>query len=403
MGGQQMYFANHPDVIRDVLVTHNNNFVKGRALQRAKRLLGHGLLTSEGDLHRRQRLLVQTAFHRQRLASYGAVMVDHARRTSNRWRDGETFDMSHEMTRLTLGIVAKTLFDADVDSEAGEIGEAMTAIMKMFNLLMFPFAELLEKLPLPQVRRFDRMRARLDTTIYRIIDERRRSGEDRGDLLSMLLLAQDDENGIGRMTDLQVRDEALTLFLAGHETTANLLSWAWYLLAQHPEAESKLHAELDGILAGRQATTEDVPGLAYTEMVIAESMRLYPPAWAIGRRALSDQALGPYLVPENSIVLLSPYITHRDERFFPDPERFEPERWTAEAKQSRPPFSFFPFGGGPRKCIGEGFAWTEGILVLATLAAKWRARLAPGAKVEAQALITLRPKKGIQMTIERRI
>jgi cytochrome P450 len=402
MGGQHMFLANHPDYIREVLVTNNSNFVKGRALQRAKRLLGQGLLTSEGDLHRRQRLLVQPAFHRQRIASYGQVMVDHADRASSRWNDGDTFDMGHEMTRLTLAIVAKTLFDAEVDSEADEIGEAMTCIMQMFNLLMYPFAELIEKLPLPQVRRYERMRARLDATIYRIIDERRRSGEDRGDLLSILLLAQDEESGQGGMSNTQVRDEALTLFLAGHETTANTLTWTWYLLSQHPEVERKLHQELDEILQGRLPAFEDVPRLAYTEMVVAESIRLYPPAWAIGRRSLVDQKIGNYAVPANAIVLLSPFVTHRDARFFPDPSRFDPERWTPEAKDARSQYSYFPFGGGTRRCVGEGFAWAEAILVLATLASRWRAKLVAGQRIEPKALITLRPKHGIRMTIERR-
>ena len=397
-----MFFVNHPDYIRDVLVTYNSNFVKGRALQRAKRLLGQGLLTSEGDLHRRQRLLVQPAFHRQRIASYGSVMVEHADRTSSRWRDGDTFDMSQEMTRLTLGIVAKTLFDADVESEADEIGEAMTCIMQMFNLLMFPFAEMLEKLPLPQIRRYHRMHARLDSIIYRIIDERRRSGEDRGDLLSMLLLAQDEEGGSGGMSDTQVRDEALTLFLAGHETTANALSWSWYLLSQHPEVERKMVAELNEKLHARLPTIEDVPHLPYTEMVVAESIRLYPPAWAIGRRALVEQTIGSYVVPANSIVLLSPFVTHRDARFFPEPARFDPDRWTPEAKQSRPQYCYFPFGGGPRRCVGESFAWAEAILVLATLASRWKAHLVPGNKVAPKALITLRPKHGMPVTIERR-
>jgi cytochrome P450 len=401
MGGQHMFLVNHPDYVREVLVTNNSNFVKGRALQRAKRLLGQGLLTSEGELHRLQRLLVQPAFHRQRIASYGKVMVEHADRASARWKDGDTFDMNHEMTRLTLGIVAKTLFDADVDSEADEIGEAMTCIMEMFNLLMYPFAELIEKLPLPQVRRYERMRARLDSLIYRIIDERRRSGEDRGDLLSILLLAQDEE-GRGGMSDTQVRDEALTLFLAGHETTANTLTWTWYLLSQHPDVEKKLHKELDEILQGRVPTFEDVPRLVYTEMVVAESIRLYPPAWAIGRRSLVDQRIGPYAVPADAIVLLSPFVTQRDARFFPDPSRFDPERWTPEAKDSRSPYSYFPFGGGPRRCIGEGFAWAEAILVLATLVSRWRAQLVAGQKIEPKALITLRPKHDVRMTIERR-
>ncbi|HET9130608.1 MAG TPA: cytochrome P450 [Terriglobia bacterium] len=401
MGGQHMFLANNPEYIREVLVTRNSNFAKGRALQRAKRLLGQGLLTSEGELHRRQRLLVQPAFHRQRIASYGQVMVEHADRASSRWKDGETFDIGHEMTRLTLGIVAKTLFDAEVDSEADEIGEAMTCIMHMFNLLMYPFAELIEKLPLPQVRRYERMRARLDTTIYRIIDERRRSGEDRGDLLSILLLAQDEEGDRGGMSDTQVRDEALTLFLAGHETTANTLTWTWYLLSQYPEVEKKLHEELDEKLRGRLPTFEDIPQLVYTEKVVAESIRLFPPAWAIGRRSLVDQVIGNYFVPADAIVLLSPYVTHRDARFFPNPSRFDPERWTPEAKESRSQYSYFPFGGGPRRCIGEGFAWAEAILVLATLASRWQARLVAGQRIEPKALITLRPKHEIRMTVER--
>jgi cytochrome P450 len=278
----------------------------------------------------------------------------------------------------------------------------MTCILQMFNLLMFPFAEILEKLPLPQIRRYHRMRARLDSIIYRIIDERRRSGEDRGDLLSMLLLAQDEENSSGGMSDTQVRDEALTLFLAGHETTANALSWSWYLLAQDPGVERKLYAELNEKLHGRLPTMEDVPHLPYTEMVVAESIRLYPPAWAIGRRALVEQRIGSYVVPANSIVLLSPFVTHRDARFFPEPARFDPERWTQEAKQSRPQYSYFPFGGGPRRCVGESFAWAEVILVLATLASRWRVHLVPGNKVEPKALITLRPKHGMRVTIERR-
>ena len=401
MGGQQMFLVNHPDHIRDVLVTHNSNFVKGRALQRAKRLLGQGLLTSEGELHRRQRTLVQPAFRRQRIASYASVMVEHADRASNRWRDGDTFDICQEMTRLTLGIVAKTLFDTDVQSEADEVGEAMTCIMRMFNLLMFPFAEMLEKLPLPQIRRYHQMHARLNSIIYRIIEERRRSGEDRGDLLSMLLLAQDEEHGSGGMSDTQVRDEALTLFLAGHETTANALSWSWYLLSQHPEVERRLHAELKQTLQGRLPTMEDVPHLTYTEMVVAESIRLYPPAWAIGRRALVEHKIASYAVPANAIVLLSPFVTQRDARFFPEPARFDPERWTPEARQSRPQYSYFPFGGGARRCIGESFAWTETILVLATLASRWRAHLVPGNKIEPKALITLRPKYGMRVRAER--
>lgn len=401
-GPQDVFFLNHPDYIKDVLVTHHQSFMKGRALQRAKRLLGEGLLTSEGDFHRRQRRLAQPAFHRGRIASYGSVMTTYAARTSSRWHDGATLDISQEMMRLTLAIVGKTLFDTDVESEADEIGAALTAVMELFDFLLLPFSELLEKFPLPHVRRFQKARARLDETIYRIIDERRRSNEDRGDLLSMLLSARDEEGDGGQMDDEQVRDEVMTLFLAGHETTANLMTWTWYLLSEHADVEAKLHEELCAVLEGREPTVEDVPRLRYTEMVVAESMRLYPPAWAIGRLALKDYELGGYTIPAKALVLLSPYVTHRDERYFPDPTRFDPERWTPEAKESRPQFAYFPFGGGTRRCIGEGFAWMEGILLLASLARNWRMRLVPGHRVETMPVITLRPKHGMRMRMEKK-
>lgn len=400
-GPQDVFFLNHPDYIKDVLVTHHQNFIKGRALQRSKRLLGEGLLTSEGDFHRRQRRLAQPAFHRGRIASYADVMTAYAERAATRWRDNETPDISQEMMRLTLSIVGKTLFDADVESEAQEIGEALTTVMNLFNMLLLPFSEFLEKLPLPQKRRFQKAKERLDATIYRLIDERRQSGADHGDLLSMLLLAQDEEEG-GGMTDEQVRDEALTIFLAGHETTANALTWTWYLLSEHPEVEAKLHEELDRVLESRLPVFDDVAKLKYTEMILAESMRLYPPAWALGRLAIKDYEVGGYVVPTGALILVSQYAMHRDERYFPEPNRFDPERWTAAAREARPQFSYFPFGGGPRRCIGEGFAWMEGILLIATLAQQWRMRLVPNHPVELLPVITLRPKFGMRMTVSRR-
>ncbi len=404
IGPQRVYMLNHPELVKDALVTHHDYFVKGRALQRAKRLLGEGLLTSEGAHYRRQRRMAQPAFHRQRIASYGAAMVELAARASDRWRDGQTVDVAHEMMRLTLAIVGKTLFDADVESDAGEVGEAMTNLMEMFGLLLLPYSELLEKLPLPVTRRFSRARSRLDNIIYRIIDERRASGADRGDLLSMLLLAQDEEGDGAGMSNEQVRDEVMTLFLAGHETTANALAWTWYLLAQNPEAESRLHAELDAVLeGGRLPRMEDLAALRYTEMVVSESMRMYPPAWVVGRLATRDYDVAGYRAPAGSLILMSLYVLHHDERYFPDPYRFDPERWTPEAKESRPPFCYFPFGGGPRRCIGESFAWTEAILLVATLARRWRLRLVPGHTVKTDPRITLRPGKGgIKMTLEKR-
>lgn len=402
LGPQPAFFFNHPDYIKEILVTNHQNFMKGLALQRAKRLLGEGLLTSEGEFHRRQRRLAQPAFHRQRIASYAEIMTDYASQISNGWHDGATLDISEEMMRLTLGIVGKTLFDADVVSDAQEVGEAMTVVMDLFNTITVPFFDLLQKLPLPQFRRFDNAKVRLDAIIYRLIEERRRSGQDRGDLISMLLLAQDTEGDGGQMTDEQLRDELMTIFLAGHETTANALTWTWYLLSQNPEVETKLHAEIDEVLSGRLPSFEDVARLKYTEMVLAESMRLYPPAWALGRMALNDFEIGGYVVPKKSLVLMSQYVMHHDPRYFTEPSRFDPERWSPEARESRPQFSYFPFGGGPRRCIGEGFAWMEGILLIAALARQWQMRLEPNHPVELKPVITLRPKHGMRMVVTRR-
>ena len=402
LGPQQAFFFNHPDYIKDILVTNQQNFMKGLALQRSKRLLGEGLLTSEGDFHRRQRRLAQPAFHRLRIASYAEVMTTHASQTGRSWNDNETLDISKEMMRLTLGIVGKTLFDADVKSDAQDVGEAMTVAMDLFKTLTLPFYELLQNLPLPQFRRFEQAKVRLDAIIFRLIEERRRSGQDHGDLLSMLLLAQDTEGDGGQMTDAQLRDELMTIFLAGYETTSNALTWTWYLLSQNAEVESKLHQEIDEVLQGRLPAFEDVALMKYTEMVLAESMRLYPPAWALGRMALNDFEIGGYVVPRKSLVLMSQYVMHRDPRYFAEPLQFDPERWSPELRETRPQFSYFPFGGGPRRCIGEGFAWMEGILLLATLAQHWQMRLAPNHPVELKPVMTLRPKHGMRVIVTRR-
>jgi cytochrome P450 len=400
VGRQRIYYAGHPDAVRDILVTNQSKFKKSRMLERARVLLGDGLLTSEGELHKRQRRLMQPAFHRDRLAVYGAAMASRADAAQARWEPSKTFDVSQEMMRLTLDIVGRTLFSSEVDSEAEEIGTALNQVFGLFEVILMPFSEWLEKLPLPSVRRFHRARARLDQTIYRLIAERRANPRDTGDLLSMLLLAQDEDDH-GGMTDVQVRDEALTLFLAGHETTANALTWAWYLLSQNPEAEAALHAEFDHVLNGRIPTVDDLPQLRYTAGVFSEVLRLYPPAWGIGRRALEDYPLGDFVIPAQSVVLTSPYVVHRDPRWFPEPLAFRPERWLVE-DSSRPKFAYFPFGGGTRVCIGERFAWMEGILVLATIGQHWRLRLEPGHRVEMHARITLRTKYGMRMTAEAR-
>ena len=401
MGGERLFLVSAPQHIKDILVTNNRNFIKGRGLQRSKRILGEGLLTSEGAVHLRQRRLMQPAFHRDRVAGYGDLMVGYADRMRRAWADGATLDISREMNRLTLSIVGKTLFDVDVEEQAATVGEALTAVMESFWMTLLPFADVLERLPVPKLRRARMARARLDAIIYRMIADRRSSGGDRGDLLSMLLAAQDEDDGRG-MTDLQVRDEAMTIFLAGHETTANALTWTWFLLSGAPDIEARLHDEVARALQGRLPSVADLPSLPFVERVVTESMRLYPPAWIIGRRAIDEYRVGEYVAPPRSILVMSPYIMQRDERFYTDPERFDPDRWTPEFRAALPKFAYFPFGGGPRQCIGESFAWMELILLVATITQQCRLRLVPGHPVVPQPLITLRAKHGVRMTVEKR-
>jgi cytochrome P450 len=401
MAGERIFLVSEPPYIKDILVTHNRNFTKSRGLERTKRILGNGLLTSEGAVHLRQRRLLQPAFHRDRIAGYGQTMVGYADRMRSQWQDGATVDVAREMNRLTLSVVGKTLFDADVESQAASVGEALTGVMETFWMMLLPFADVIERLPVPRLRRARMARARLDAMIYRMIADRRAGGRDHGDLLSMLLTAQDEDDG-GVMTDQQVRDEAMTIFLAGHETTANALTWTWYLLSENSESARRLHDEVDRVLQGCLPTVEDLPKLPFIERVVTEAMRLYPPAWLIGRRAIAEYAFGPYLVPARAILIMSPFIVQRDERFYPNPERFDPDRWTAEFKASLPPFAYFPFGGGPRRCIGESFAWMELILIVATIAQRWDLRLVPGHPVVPQPLITLRAKHGMRMTLAAR-
>jgi cytochrome P450 len=418
LGGGRAVLLAHPDDIRDVLVTNGRLFHKGRGLQRARLLLGEGLLTSEGEFHLRQRRLASPAFHRARVESYAGTRAEYARRRAGQWHHGETLDVSREMAAYTLAVVGKTLFDADIEREAHEIGDALTASISAFNFMTLPMGELPMRLPFPAVRRFERARNRLDATIYRMIAERRASGEDRGDLLSMLLLAQDTEGDGAGMSDVQLRDEAMTLLLAGHETTANALAWTWYLLSCNPEAEAKLHAEVDA-LQGATPTVADLTPLPYTRAAIAESLRVYPPAWVIGRTALTDYPVRDHVIRKGSLVLVSQWVTHRDPRWWDEAEDFRPERWMgttdgekAGRSEDREPgrfggqrggrFAYFPFGAGTRVCIGEQFAWMEATLALATFAQRWRLRLVPGHVVMPQAIITLRVRHGLPMTVEAR-
>lgn len=393
-------FLNHPDYIREILVVQNDNFIKERTVQRTRMLLGEGMITAEGATHRAQRQAAQPAFHRQRIPEYANTMVREAVRMRDAWRDGEQRDIAIDMMHLTLNIVAQTLFATDLRDEVHELADAINRIMSLYNfLVLLPAAEWLVHVRPPGLAAFVRARKRIDAVVYRMIEAHRQRRSDRGSLLDLMLAASPDRSAASEQS---LRDHVITIFLAGYETVANALSWTWYLLSQNPECDRRLHQEIDRELAGRSPSYDDIPRLRYAEMVLAESMRLYPPAWAMGRQALKDFRLGEFYLPARTTVLISQFITHRDARFFPDPLRFDPERFTPEAKARRMKFTYFPFGAGFRQCIGESFAWMEGVLLLATLAQMWKLELVPGHCVEPEPLITLRPKYGMKMQLRRR-
>ncbi len=473
----------HPDDIEAVLLTDPANVYKSRDYRALAKVLGHGLLTSEGEEWRAQRKMLQPAFRRENILSYAPVMSDCAARMMSRWIDGETRDLHQEMMALTLDIVARALFGADVSSSTARVGSALETAMKQFTRIAGWAFLLPDGFPVPGTRRMRRARLELDEVIYGIIRERRAHEEKSAsslpagvansrDLLGALLQIRDDS---GRpLSDLQLRDQLMTLFLAGHETTAIALSWTWYLLATNPDAERKLHAELDEVLRGRAPSADDLPRLPYTEMVIKESMRLYPPAWGIGRQSRTEFQAGGYTLPARTNIFLIPWVTHRDPRFFPDPEKFVPERWRgnaesvaqsfrpedsrqcpdraadkdaaagsassagqsplssfperseasresfagnrgpsansenggtpnyAEQNKKRPRFAYFPFGGGPRVCIGAGLAMMESTLMLATIAQRFRFELVPDHPIKLFPSVTLRPKYGIRATLHKR-
>jgi len=394
LGFSQIVFVNEPDFIQEILINQAQHFIKERTQRRMKILLGEGLITSDGEVHRRQRRIAAPAFHKQRIQAYGAVMVDRAAHMRSQWKANQPLDVASQMMHLTLQVVARTLFNTDVTEDVLQINEQVNVIMQLYNyLIALPRAEAYLQWPLPGLIRFRRARATLDKVVQRMIADHRRDGVDRGDLLSMLLRSRDEETDHSGMSDEQLRDEVLTIFLAGYETVANALTWTWYLLSQNPDAESRLHAEIDAVLGDeRLPTLEDLPGLRYAEMVFAESMRLYPPAWAMGRQSTAEVELGPYRFPAGTYFFFSQYIIQRSAEYFPDPLRFDPNRFSPENKAGRPRFAYFPFGGGGRQCIGEAFAWMEGVLMLTTIAQRWRLRFVAGQAVDVQPKITLRPK-----------
>jgi len=400
LGPERAVLLSHPAHLHEVLVRQHRAFQKGRRGEVTKQFLGEGLLNSEGARHQHQRRLLQPAFHRQRLAHYATVMTTPAARLRQAWQDGDTLDVTPAMMRVTLAIAAHTLLHADVEAEASAIGQAITTLLQGSSRVPLPLAPLVRRLPLPSQRRLQRAEAYLDTLIYRLIDERRASGGQTDDVLAMLVDAQTED---GRpLSPRQIHDEALTLLLAGHETTALALSWTWSLLAHHPDVDAAMQAELQTVLGGRLPTVEDLPQLQYTRMVFTEALRLYPPAWLMTRRAREPVTIGDSRFAPGTFFLLSPYLMHHDAQFFHEPEAFVPTRWAAPPEAAPARDASLPFGGGPRQCLGEGFAWMEGLLVRATVAQVWRMALVPGPPVEPWGLVTLRPKQGIQVHLARR-
>jgi cytochrome P450 len=403
IGPQHVYVVLRADLVRQVLVTHQKSFKKGPGFERARIVLGNGLLTSEGDFHLRQRRMMQPAFHRRRVATYAAIMLDEADRLDAAWCEGGERDIAVDMSQLALRVVSRALFGAELDEEAREIGEAVAEAGEFFDYLTVALLPVLLRTPLPRIRRFRAAIDQLERSTAGVITDRRArddNGDSDGDLLAILLAARDvDGDGTG-MSDIQIRDEALTLITAGHETTANGLTWTWYMLSQHPEVESRFHAELEEVVGDRPLTAADAAALPYTQAVLLESMRVYPPAWGIERRALRDQDIGGYVIPAGAAVLMPTFVVNRDERLYPDPLRFDPERFLGAIAAARPDWAYPLFGAGTRKCIGVGFAMLEATLVLASLGRRWQLRLDPTRPVVPQARVSLRPRDGLWMQPE---
>ncbi|MDX1435540.1 MAG: cytochrome P450 [Anaerolineales bacterium] len=400
LGNLNFHQVAHPEGIQHVLQENNRNFVKGKLFQIIREVGGDGLFTSEGDHWLRQRRLMQPAFHRQRIAGFGETMVHQAQRMLDRWSRADatrsTLDINQEMSDLTMEIITETMFGTQVEADTHAISRAVSHLLSYLNFRFeYPFYP---GMRVPTVRNLQARRslALLDQLVYGMIDKRRRNPDGHDDLLSLLMDARDEDTGEA-MTDLQLRDEVITVFVAGHETTAAALTWTFYLLSENQDAEARLHGELEEALGGQPPDMAALPDLKYTRMVIDESMRLYPPAWITNRTCVEDDVVCGYRIPAGDITTLSPYVTHRLERYWPDPERFDPERFNPDTPADRPRYAYFPFGGGPHQCIGNSFALVEATLILAAVAQRFRLRLQPGYEVVPDPQVTLRPRGGMPM------
>jgi cytochrome P450 len=398
------YLLTNPDDIRHVLQDNCRNYHKSPLYQRLVPLVGRGLLTSEDAFWLRQRRLAQPAFHRESLASMLDAMSGEIERTLERWEGflerAEPFDLVFEMMELTERIIVRTMFSTDLGPAAQVVQRTWPVVNQRIGETFWA-TKLETRLPLPANVRFRRALKELDGVVYGLIDDRRRSGKVEPELLSMFLSARDEETG-ERMTDPQLRDEVMTMLLAGHETTSLALSWTYFLLADKPGVEARMAEESNGVLRGRRMTFEDVERLTYTRNVLQEALRLYPPAWGYSRQAMADDRIGGYVVPAGSLAFIVPYVLHRRPQLWPEPERFDPDRFAPERVAARPRLAYLPFGAGPRQCIGNQFAIVEATLILARIARRFRVRLAPGQKIVPQPLITLRPKPGIRVLLESR-
>ena len=402
LGSLDVFFVRHPDYVREVLITQRASFTMTSLRAKINAVVGEGLFTSRGELHARQQRLMLPVFRKSRIEAYAGQMAELSRRSRDQWQSGTTIDIADEMMRLTMLIAAQALFEQDIGSDTQAVSRNIGIVLEFFTRLSSPFLKFFLVLPLPSSLRFKKAVRDLDAVIYRMIEQRRGAATSGKDLLSLLMQARDDETNV-QMTQKQLRDEVLTLLIAGHETTANVLAWTFYLLAQRPDAERQMHDEAKAVLGGRPSfTAADLDRLTYTRMVMQEGLRLYPPGWFIGRQAQADVQLGGYTVPKGAMVLMSQYVTHRDARFFEEPERFKPERWDGDLQDRLPRGAYFPFSAGDRHCIGEGFAWQEALLILATLAERWKFELVPGQNIRPRPSVTLRPDRPIKMIVRPR-